>query len=104
MVVEDDVLLAGSLRRGLCAEGYVVDVVTDGVDGLHAAPHPRTGHVVTAPPRNTHPAGDDSCRGLSYRLRWWAGGSGPGVESDGTTPDLTSRQRALRRVLKGGFS
>jgi len=37
LVVEDDRLLAGSLARGLGAEGYAVDVVGDGIDGLHAA-------------------------------------------------------------------
>jgi DNA-binding response OmpR family regulator len=37
LVVEDDELLASSLRRGLAAEGYAVEVAADGVDGLHLA-------------------------------------------------------------------
>ena len=37
LVVEDDKLLAGSLHRGLTAEGYAVEVAADGVDGLHRA-------------------------------------------------------------------
>src|ERR1700751_286259 len=37
LVVEDEELLAGSLRRGLTAEGYAVEVARDGVDGLHRA-------------------------------------------------------------------
>jgi len=34
LVVEDDVRLAASLRRGLEADGYAVEVVHDGQDGL----------------------------------------------------------------------
>jgi DNA-binding response OmpR family regulator len=37
LVVEDDELLASSLRRGLTAEGYAVEVAADGIDGLHRA-------------------------------------------------------------------
>jgi DNA-binding response OmpR family regulator len=37
LVVEDDLLLAGSLERGLRAEGYSVDVTGDGLDGLYLA-------------------------------------------------------------------
>ena len=37
LVVEDDELTASSLRRGLAAEGYTVDVASDGIDGLHWA-------------------------------------------------------------------
>ncbi len=37
LVVEDEVGLAGALRRGLVADGFAVDVVHDGVDGLWAA-------------------------------------------------------------------
>jgi DNA-binding response OmpR family regulator len=37
LVVEDDELTASSLRRGLAAEGYTVDVAGDGIDGLHWA-------------------------------------------------------------------
>jgi len=36
-MVEDEVRLAETVRRGLVAEGFVVDVVHDGVDGLFTA-------------------------------------------------------------------
>jgi two-component system, OmpR family, response regulator len=39
LVVEDEVRLARALRRGLTAEGFVVDVVHDGPAGLRAARH-----------------------------------------------------------------
>src|SRR3954454_19320162 len=37
LVVEDEVSMAASLRLGLEAEGYVVDVVHDGAEGLARA-------------------------------------------------------------------
>jgi DNA-binding response OmpR family regulator len=37
LVVEDEQRLASAVRRGLNAEGFVVDVAYDGVDGLHLA-------------------------------------------------------------------
>ena len=37
LVVEDELKLAEYLRRGLCDEGYAVDVAHDGLDGLHLA-------------------------------------------------------------------
>jgi DNA-binding response OmpR family regulator len=37
LVVEDEVRLAGALRRGLQAEGFSVDLAHDGVEGLHLA-------------------------------------------------------------------
>ena len=39
LVVEDEERLARALQRGLGAEGYVVDVASDGVAGLEAARH-----------------------------------------------------------------
>jgi two-component system, OmpR family, response regulator len=39
LVVEDEARLAGALRRGLAAEGFVVDVAVDGGAGLEAARH-----------------------------------------------------------------
>ena len=39
LVVEDEVRLAGALRRGLGAEGFVVEVAADGAAGLDAARH-----------------------------------------------------------------
>ncbi|MFJ8112836.1 response regulator transcription factor [Streptomyces sp. NPDC096132] len=37
LIVEDEKRLAVSLARGLTAEGYAVDVVHDGLEGLHRA-------------------------------------------------------------------
>lgn len=37
LVIEDELKLAGYLRKGLTEEGFVVDVAHDGVDGLHLA-------------------------------------------------------------------
>jgi len=37
LIVEDEASMAASLRRGLEAEGYAVDVATDGEDGLWRA-------------------------------------------------------------------
>jgi DNA-binding response OmpR family regulator len=37
LVVEDERRLASVVRRGLTAEGFVVDVAHDGIDGLHMA-------------------------------------------------------------------
>jgi two-component system OmpR family response regulator len=37
LLVEDEVRLADNVRRGLAAEGFVVDVVHDGTDGLFNA-------------------------------------------------------------------
>ncbi len=37
LLVEDDVKIAGALRRGLTAEGFAVELATDGVEGLWRA-------------------------------------------------------------------
>ncbi|WP_280418160.1 response regulator transcription factor [Nocardia carnea] len=37
LIVEDEKRLAHTLAKGLCAEGFAVDVVHDGVSGLHRA-------------------------------------------------------------------
>jgi two-component system, OmpR family, response regulator len=37
LLIEDDVKIAGALRRGLTAEGFAVEVATDGVEGLWRA-------------------------------------------------------------------
>ncbi|GAA4756341.1 hypothetical protein GCM10023328_45120 [Modestobacter marinus] len=37
LLVEDEVRLAENVRRGLSAEGFVVDVVHNGTDGLFNA-------------------------------------------------------------------
>jgi two-component system, OmpR family, response regulator len=41
LLVEDDAKLAAALARGLAAEGFSVEVATDGDEGLWAA---REGH------------------------------------------------------------
>lgn len=37
LVIEDEIKLARYLQKGLTEEGYVVEIVHNGVDGLHAA-------------------------------------------------------------------
>lgn len=37
LIVEDELPMADSLRRGLEAEGFAIDVAHDGIDGLHLA-------------------------------------------------------------------
>ena len=37
LLVEDEIRLAEHVRRGLAAEGFVVDVVHDGAEGLFKA-------------------------------------------------------------------
>ena len=37
LIVEDEAKLADYLRKGLAEEGYVVEVASNGVDGLHMA-------------------------------------------------------------------
>ncbi|GAA5106070.1 response regulator transcription factor [Nocardia iowensis] len=37
LIVEDEKRLADTLAKGLAAEGFAVDVVHDGIDGLHCA-------------------------------------------------------------------
>jgi DNA-binding response OmpR family regulator len=39
LVVEDELRLGAALQRGLSAEGFLVDVATDGTAGLEAARH-----------------------------------------------------------------
>ncbi len=39
LLVEDEVRLGRALARGLGAEGFVVDIALDGVDGLERARH-----------------------------------------------------------------
>ncbi len=46
LVVEDEVELADGIRRGLEAEGYAVDVVHDGIDGLWRATEHDYGAIV----------------------------------------------------------
>jgi DNA-binding response OmpR family regulator len=42
LLIEDDVSLGESLTWGLQAEGYVVQVARDGIEGLHTPPSTRS--------------------------------------------------------------
>ncbi len=46
LVIEDEVHLAESIRQGLTVEGFTVDVVHDGVDGLWSATEHRYDAIV----------------------------------------------------------
>ncbi|MFJ9586425.1 response regulator transcription factor [Streptomyces acidicola] len=46
LIVEDEKRLALSLAKGLMAEGFAVDVVHDGIDGLHRASEGRYDLVI----------------------------------------------------------
>ena len=69
LMVEDEVRLAETVRRGLVAEGFVVDVATDGVAGLEAA---QTGgyDVVMLDIMLPRLNGYDVCRGLREADVW----------------------------------
>jgi hypothetical protein len=63
LLVEDESRLAETVRRGLAAEGFVVDVEQDGVDGWAAAGEiysagPKLGVLGKGPPQRLlcHPA------------------------------------------------
>ena len=62
LVVEDNVVLADGVRRGLIAEGYDVDVAHNGADGALA------GHGVPVRPRRARhpPAGDERLRDVPH--------------------------------------
>ncbi len=69
LVVEDEVRLGAAIRRGLVAEGFVVDVETNGEDGLWAAQNNRYDVLVLdimLPRLN----GYDVCRGLREGENW----------------------------------
>ena len=69
LVVEDGERLAASLRRGLTAEGFLVDVEHDGIDGLAAALSGRYDAIVLdimLPRKN----GYDVCRDLRTNGIW----------------------------------
>ena len=69
LVVEDEKRLGDAIRRGLVAEGFVVDVETNGADGLWAAQnHPYDVIVldIMLPKLN----GYDVCRQLRADENW----------------------------------
>ncbi|MCW2764698.1 MAG: response regulator receiver [Nocardioides sp.] len=69
LLVEDEVRLAETVRRGLVAEGFVVDIAHDGVAGLHAAedaPYDVVVLDIMLPKLN----GYDVCRRLREANNW----------------------------------
>lgn len=69
MLVEDELRLAETVRRGLAAEGFVVDVVHDGAEGLWSAKANAYDVVVLdimVPSLN----GYDVCRGMRAAGVW----------------------------------
>ncbi len=69
LLIDDDVALTTSLRRGLAAEGFTVDVADDGVDGLWMAEEGTFDLIVLdlmLPGRN----GYQVCRELRARGDW----------------------------------
>ena len=69
LVVEDDVKMAGLLRRGLGEEGYAVDLAGSGTDGLWAATeNPYDAIVLDLMLPDI--GGLDVCRELRTRGRW----------------------------------
>lgn len=69
LVVEDDVKMAGLLRRGLVHEGYAVDVVGSGEEALWAASEFDLGAVVLDA-GIPEPDGFEVCRQLREQGRW----------------------------------
>lgn len=69
LVVEDDVKMAGLLRRGLGHEGYVVDVVASGEEALWAASEFDVDAVVLDA-GIPEPDGFEVCRQLREQGRW----------------------------------
>ncbi|HEU5085243.1 MAG TPA: response regulator, partial [Acidimicrobiales bacterium] len=69
LVVEDDLKMAGLLRRGLEHEGYAVDVVGTGDDALWAASE-LTIDAVVLDVMIPDPDGFEVCRRLRRAGRW----------------------------------
>ncbi len=69
LMVEDEVRLARTLRRGLMAEGFVVDVVHDGVGGLAEA-QARDYDVIVLDIMLPSMSGYDVCRSLRAAGVW----------------------------------
>ena len=69
LVVEDEVKMAGLLRRGLAEEGYAVDIVRTGADALWAGTeNPYDAVILDLMLPDT--SGVDVCRVLRERGRW----------------------------------
>ncbi len=69
LVVEDETRLGQAIRRGLVAEGFVVDVETDGADGLWAAQN-HTYDVIVLDIMLPTLNGYDVCRRLREDENW----------------------------------
>lgn len=69
LVVEDDLKMAGLLRRGLEHEGYAVDVVRTGAEALWAAEE-LTVDAVVLDVMIPSPDGFEVCRQLRRSGRW----------------------------------
>jgi DNA-binding response OmpR family regulator len=69
LVIEDEVKMAGLLRRGLAEEGYAVDIARTGADGLWAGTeNPYDAIVLDLMLPDT--SGVEVCRTLRERGRW----------------------------------
>jgi len=69
LVIEDEIKMAGLLRRGLVEEGYAVDVASNGTDGLWAAAeNPYDAVVLDLMLPDI--GGLEICRELRRRGRW----------------------------------
>ncbi len=69
LIVEDDVKMAGLLRRGLEHEGYAVDVVSNGQDALWATAEV-TLDAVVLDAMIPAPDGFEVCRRIRQEGRW----------------------------------
>lgn len=70
LVIEDDVRMAGLLRRGLELEGWAVDVVGDGADARHAISSTPFDAVVCDVGLPGRESGLDWCRWLRQEGVW----------------------------------
>lgn len=70
LVIEDDVRMAGLLRRGLAQEGWAVDVVGDALDARHAVQSTPYDAVVCDVGLPGPESGLDWCRWLRSVGRW----------------------------------
>jgi two-component system OmpR family response regulator len=70
LVIEDDIRMAGLLRRGLAQEGWAVDVVGDAVDARHAVRSTPFDVVVCDVGLPGNESGLDWCRWFRAQGHW----------------------------------